>query len=112
MVSVDYEKIGKCIAARRRELGLTQSQVEQKADLCFKYMSNIERAKTVISIDVLMRLCDALDTTPDFLLLDEASNDEKNDYLKSMTSRLRQMSSKQARLTLSLMDWILTQKLD
>lgn len=111
MASVDYEKIGKRIAARRRELGLTQSQVEQKADLCFKYMSNIERGKTVISIDVLMRICEALDTTPDFLLLDEASNDD-NDYLKSMTSRLRQMSSKQARLTLSLMDWILTQKLD
>lgn len=112
MKFVDYEKIGKRIAARRRELRLTQSQVEQEADLCFKYMSNIERAKTVISIDVLMRICDALDTTPDFLLLDEASNDEKNDYLKSMTSRLRQMSSKQARLALSLMDWILTQKLD
>ena len=112
MISVDYEKVGKRIADRRRELGLKQWQVEQKADLCFKYMSNIERAKTVISIDVLMKLCEVLNTTPDFLLLGAVTNDEDNDYLKSMTSRLRQMSSKQARLALSLMDWILTQKLD
>ena len=44
MEFVDYKKIGKRIAARRRELRLTQPQVEQEADLCFKYMSNIERA--------------------------------------------------------------------
>ena len=109
---VDYEKVGKRIADRRRELGLKQWQVEQEADLCFKYMSNIERGITAISIDVLMKLCSVLNTTPDFLLLGAVTSDEDNDYLKSMTSRLRQMSSKQARLTLSLMDWILTQKLD
>lgn len=111
MSNVDYVKVGNRIAARRRELGLKQWQVEQKADLCFKYLSNIERATTVISIDVLMKLCSVLQTTPDALLLGAVA-DEDNDYLQSITNRLRQMSSKQARLTLSLMDWILTQKLE
>lgn len=112
MSYVDYKEVGNRIAARRRELGLKQWQVEEKADLSFKYLSNIERGMTVISIDVLMRLCGVLQTTPDALLADAITSDEDNDYLKSMTSRLRQMSSKQARLALSLMDWILTQKLD
>lgn len=112
MSYVDYKEVGNRIAARRRELGLKQWQVEEKADLSFKYLSNIERGMTVISIDVLMRLCGVLQTTPDALLVDAITSDEDNDYLKSMTSRLRQMSSKQARLALSLMDWILTQKLD
>lgn len=112
MSYVDYKVVGNRIAARRRELGLKQWQVEEKADLSFKYLSNIERGMTVISIDVLMRLCGVLQTTPDALLVDAITSDEDNDYQKSMTSRLRQMSSKQARLTLSLMDWILTQRLE
>ncbi|MDE7361233.1 MAG: helix-turn-helix domain-containing protein [Oscillospiraceae bacterium] len=107
---IDYKEVGKRIAARRRELGLKQWQVEQKADLCFKYLSNIERGATVISIDVLMKLCGVLKTTPDALLLGTVV-DEDNDYLRSMTNRVKQMSSQQARLALSLMDWILSQKL-
>lgn len=108
---VDYKEVGKRISARRRELGLKQWQVEQKAELSDKYLSNIERATSVLSIDVLMKLCTVLQTTPDALLLGAVA-DEENDYLQSITNRLRQMSSKQARLTLSLMDWILTQKLE
>lgn len=108
---VDYKEVGKRISARRRELGLKQWQVEQKAELSDKYLSNIERATSVLSVDVLMKLCTVLQTTPDALLLGAVA-DEENDYLQSITNRLRQMSSKQARLTLSLMDWILTQKLE
>lgn len=108
---VDYKEVGKRIAARRRELGLKQWQVNEMAGLCNNYLSNVERATTVISIDVLMKICSALETTPDALLLG-AVVDEESDYLRSIKSRLRQMSSKQARLTLSLMDWILAQKLE
>ena len=107
---VDYKEVGKRIAARRRELGLKQWQVNEMAGLCNNYLSNVERATTVISIDVLMKICAALDTTPDTLLLG-AVVDEDNDYQLSVTNRLKQMSSQQARLTLSLMDWILSQKL-
>ena len=108
---VDYKEVGRRIADRRRELGLKQWQVNEMAGLCNNYLSNVERATTVISIDVLMKICMALETTPDALLLGAVA-DEENDYLQSITNRLRQMSSKQARLTLSLMDWILTQKLE
>jgi len=110
-MSVDYKEVGKRIAARRRELGLKQWQVEQKAGISDKYLSNIERATSFLSIDVLMSLCSVLETTPDALLLGAAA-DEKKDYSQSMTNRLQQMSSKQARLALSLMDWILAQKLE
>lgn len=111
MDNVDFVKVGERIAARRRELNLKQWQVEQKAGLSEKYLSNIERATSGLTIDVLMKLCDALNTTPDALLLDTVV-DENNDYLRSITSRLNQMSSKQARLALSMMDWILSQKIE
>ena len=108
---VDYKEVGKRIAARRRELGLKQWQVNEMARLCNNYMSNVERATAVISIDVLMKICTALDTTPDALLLG-AVTDEDNDYQRSISNRIKQMSSKQARLALSMMDWILSQKLE
>lgn len=107
---VDYKEVGKRIATRRRELGLKQWQVNEMAGLCNNYLSNVERATTVISIDVLMKICAALDTTPDALLLG-AVIDEDNDYLRSINNRVKQMSSQQARLALSLMDWILSKKL-
>ena len=108
---VDYKEVGKRIAARRRELGLKQWQVNEMEEHCNNYISNVERATTIISIDVLMKICTALDTTPDALLLG-AVTDEDNDYQRSIINRVKQMSSKQARMALSMMDWILSQKLE
>ena len=39
-MTLDYTEIGKRIARRRKELGLKQSEVEEKADLGYKYLSN------------------------------------------------------------------------
>lgn len=66
---VDYKKLGNRIAARRKELGLKQSQVNEMAGLSDKYLSHIETARTIPSIDVLMKICNALDVTPNYLLL-------------------------------------------
>ncbi len=110
MYNLDFKVIGERIANRRKELGLTQWQVEEMADITQKYLSNIERASSGLSIDVMMRLCDALEITPDYLLL--GTTEMPEDISAAVESRLRQMSSKQLQLALSLMDWILTQKID
>ena len=64
-MDLDYKEIGKRIARRRKELGLKQSEVEERADLSQKYLSNIERSISIPSIEVIMRLAVALDTTTD-----------------------------------------------
>lgn len=110
MYYVDYKELGRRIAARRRELGLKQWQVNEIADLSDKYLSNIERATSVLSVDVLMKICGALHTTPDYLLLGTSVNDERG-YLTEINSKAEKLSSTQAKLVLSLMDWILSQKL-
>ena len=107
---VDYKELGRRVAARRHELGLKQWQVNEMAGLSDKYLSNIERATSVISIDVLMKLCDALRTTPDYLLLGTEINYER-DYIKEINNKADGLSPEQAKLVLSLMDWILSQKL-
>ena len=40
---MDYTEIGRRIAQKRRKLLLTQAEVEAKADLSPRYLSNIER---------------------------------------------------------------------
>lgn len=110
MYVLDFKEIGSRIAARRRELGLTQWQVEELADITQKYLSNIERATSGLSIDVLMRLCSVLKTTPDHFLLGTA--DTADDASAALLSRVKRMSPKQTELAFSMLDWILTQKLD
>ncbi len=108
---VDYKELGKRIAARRRELGLKQSEVTEAAGLSDKYLSNIERATSVISIDVLMRLCSVLDTTPDCLLLGTKPAKNESDLRKEIFSKSENMSRKQLEIISSLMDWIVSKDL-
>lgn len=110
MKNIDFKLIGKRIAHKRRELGHTQWQVEEMADITQKYLSNIERATSGLSLDVLMRLCDALEVTPDYLLL--GTTYAADDVSAAIESRVSRMSPKQQELALSMLDWILAQKLE
>lgn len=49
-------ELGKRIARRRKELGLKQVEVCEKAEINDKYLSCIERATSIPSLDVVMRL--------------------------------------------------------
>lgn len=74
-MSLDYKEIGRRIAARREQLGLKQSEVEERADLSYKYLSNIERGISIPSTEVIMRLASALETTPNEFLIGTNSLD-------------------------------------
>ena len=65
----DYKEVGRRMSKRRKELGLKQYQVCEMIDVNYKYISNLETGRSVPSLDVIMRLCEALQTTPDYLLL-------------------------------------------
>ena len=108
-MDLDYKQIGKRIAARRKVLRLTQTQVEEKADLAYKYLSNIERGVSIPSTEVIMRLAIALETTPDeFLVGTVRSHDEK---WKDVAEKLRALDSKQLELADRFITWVSEQKL-
>lgn len=67
-MELDYTEIGKRIARRRKELGLRQVQVCERAQINDKYLSCIERATSIPSLEVLVKLAIALETTPDEFL--------------------------------------------
>ena len=108
-MTLDNTEIGKRIARRRKELGLKQSEVEEKADLGYKYLSNIERSISIPSVEVIMRLAVALDTTPDEFLIGTLSHD--NQEWKNISEMLRPMNAKQLSLAKSFLTWLSNQSL-
>lgn len=108
-MKLDYSQIGKRIARRRRVLKLTQSQVEEKADLAYKYLSNIERGISIPSTEVVMRLAVALDTTPDEFLVGSARY--RDDKWKSTAEKLRGLDEKQLELADRFITWVSEQNL-
>ncbi len=108
-MELDYKQIGKRIAKRRKQLGLTQAVVEERADLSEKYLSNIECAYSIPSTEVIMRLAAALDTTPDEFLVGTAR--QEGDEWKSVAELLRPLNDKQLALARSFLLWLTDQTL-
>lgn len=108
-MNLDYSEIGRRIASRRKALGLKQVQVCEIAGISDKYLSAIERAVSIPSLEVLMRLALALDTTPDEFLVGTVQNE--NEAWKEVAEKLRGMDAKQLSLAKSLLSWLREQSL-
>ena len=109
-MELDYTEIGKRIAKRRKELGLRQAQLSEMVDISDPYLSNIERAVSIPSTEVIMRLALALDTTPDEFLVGTARQGEEG--WKDIAELLRPMKGKQLDLAKNFLTWLSEQDLE
>lgn len=103
-MDLDYLEIGRRIARRRKELGLKQVEVCERAGINDKYLSCIERATSIPSLEVIMRLCLALDTTPDEFLTGTVRYGEEE--WRDVAELLRGMNPKQLKMAKSLLLWL------
>lgn len=108
-MELDYSEIGRRIARRRKELGLRQVQVCERAGINDKYLSCIERATSIPSLEVVMKLAIALDTTPDAFLTGCVRHED--DTWKGVAELLRGMNEEQLRLATSFLTWLQEQHL-
>lgn len=108
-MELDYSEIGRRIARRRRELGLRQTAVCEKAGINDKYLSSIERAASIPSLEVIMKLALALDTTPDEFLTGCIRYED--DEWRDVAELMRGMSSSQLELAKSFLNWLVKQKI-
>ncbi len=109
-MDLDYKEIGRRIARRRKQLGLKQAAVEEKADIGYKYLSSIERGISIPSTEVVMRLAIALETTPDEFLMGTAHREEGEEW-QSVAEELRPLNKKQLELTQKFIRWVSEQDL-
>ena len=108
-MELDYVEIGKRIARRRKELGLRQVQVCEMVGINDKYLSCIERATSIPSLEVVIKIAIALDTTPDELLVGSIRYD--GEEWRDVAELMRNMSSGQLSLARSFLMWLNGQNL-
>lgn len=87
---IDYKQVGLRIASCRKKLGYKQYQVCEMINVNYKYLSNLETGRSVPSLDVILCLCEALNTTPNYILLgiDQSDSEYSADKLCKKISRL------------------------
>lgn len=71
MKSIDFARIGRKLKEIRISKNLTQEYVANMADVNVSHISNIENNRVKISLPTLVHVCNALDTTVDYVLYDE-----------------------------------------
>ena len=108
-MNIDYTSIGKRIAHRRKSKGFTQAKLAEAVGISSTYMSSIERAVSIPSTEVIMRLAMALETTPDEFLAGTAR--QEGAEWRSVAELLRPMDKKQLTLARSFLLWLQEQSL-
>lgn len=73
-MQIDYNLMGKRIAALRKKRGLTQERLAELADVTNNFISHIETCRSIPSLETVVKLCSALDATPDEILLGTGTN--------------------------------------
>ena len=71
MHNIDFTKIALNQKETRVSKGLTQEYMANIADVNTSHISNIENNRTKVSLPILVQMCNALDTTVDYILGDE-----------------------------------------
>lgn len=67
---VDYVKLGARVKARRDKARMSQAELASAADLSTQHISNIENAKTKVSLEKIVDIANILDCSVDELLCD------------------------------------------
>lgn len=82
------KEIGQRISQRRKAMRLTQERLAEMMDVSIQMISNLEAGKKAIRPENLIKLCYALDTSADYILLGEKSEREILKFMDDY-SRLR-----------------------
>lgn len=73
-VELNYTLIGVRFRTIRIKKGYTQEQISESAGISAQHCSGIECGKAKVSLPALVRLCNALEATPDDILMDSINN--------------------------------------
>lgn len=75
-------EIGKRINVRRKELRFTQEQLAEAMDVSVQMISNLELGKKAIRPENLVKLCEVLAVSADFVLRGINTRIELTDFIK------------------------------
>ncbi len=94
------QEIGKRILDRRKQLGLTQEALAEKAEVTTQFVSYAESGKRAMRPENLLKISEALGVSADYLLTGDMI--DKDSLL--LSEKLRLLTPKQLRLIEGLLD--------
>lgn len=68
MLIFDFHAIGNKMLSERKRIGLTQAEVAERAGLSDRTYADIERGTVNMRIETLLRICEALNVTPNDII--------------------------------------------
>ena len=91
---MEKQSMGDRIRKIRKNRGLTQEQLAEKVDITLEYISQIERGLKIPSMQVFIKLVEALDVSADYLLRDSVSAGNRYGD-KQIDKRLERLTPRQ-----------------
>jgi len=79
------KEIGGRINTRRKELGLTQEELAERMEVSIQMISNVELGKKAIRPENLIKLCNALNTSADYILRGSRADWEVIGFMEKYT---------------------------
>lgn len=71
MNNLNFKRIGEKLRTIRLSKNLTQEYIANAVDINTSHISNIENNRVKVSLSTLVQICNALDTTVDYVLSEE-----------------------------------------
>ena len=87
------EQIGKRLYLRRKQLGITQEALAERANITSQTISTAELGKKAMRADTIIRVCEALEITPNYLLLGDVTDQDA----AFLTEKISQLGPEQYR---------------
>lgn len=100
---MDKATLGKRIREARRNKGYTQQALATKAGIGEMYMGEIERGVKMPSMNIFIKIVEALDVSADLILRDEVTSGQQFIY-NEITERLKGITPKQRKTVADILD--------
>ncbi len=101
MLIYDFQEIGNKLLSIRKRAGLTQSEVAEAANLSDRTYADIERGTVNMRIETILKICTALQITPDVILTED--NHSLSVKQQELLCKLEECTQKQKETALELL---------
>lgn len=110
-MEIDFAQLGERIAKRRKVLNKTQDDVAEVTGLSNHFISNIENGHSIPSIETLIKICDALDATPDYFLLGAFKNIDDESLLSGISEKIKLCNKQKIKLVDRFVTWLIDENM-
>ncbi|MBS7007791.1 helix-turn-helix domain-containing protein [Anaerostipes sp.] len=103
-MKINYEALGRKIKEVRRKQNMTQEYLAEKVDLSISHISNIETAKTKVSLPTLVEISNALGVSVDYLLMDSYKSLEMREdiFVKELDTVIENCGPRDKKIVLEI----------